>query len=111
MIKTGKIWKFRPTWGKGKNKKLITERDNVITLVDDISFTSLWKTPQREAELTGPVLGEQMGLEEQEAKHHIKACRIKREVSATFPDQTGMFTEHPMKGVPCWFSGPEQTTL
>ena len=46
------------------------------------------------AELTCAVLQVQMGLEKQEAKHHMKACWTNREVYETFPDQSGIFPEH-----------------
>lgn len=46
------------------------------------------------SELTCPVLQVQLGLEKQEAKHHMKACWTNREVYETFPDQSGIFPEH-----------------
>ena len=46
------------------------------------------------AELTCPVLQVQMGLEKQEAKHHMKACWTNREVYETFSNQSGILPEH-----------------
>lgn len=80
----------------------MTEWNNVVMLVGGISqvcgrlngmgqqITSLLTG----AELTCPVLQVQMGLEKQEAKHHMKACWTNREVYETFSDQSGILPEH-----------------
>lgn len=55
------------------------------------------------SKLTCPVLQVQMGLEKQEAKHHMKACWTNREVYETFPDQSGIFPEHSINASnPCY---------
>ena len=81
--RTAKIPKFRYKCGIGKGKIKVNDRmEQCVMLVGGISqvcgrlngmgqqITSLLTG----AELTCPVLQVQMGLEKQEAKHHMKAC-------------------------------------
>ena len=93
-------------WGiaKRKKKKLMTEWDNIIVLVDD-RFTSLWKDPHQGAanyeitfrgrtDMPSPLSTDGSGKAGRKTPYRSMP---NRGVHATFPDQNGTFPEYSIK--------------